>query len=67
MFLQGTRDDFAPLARLRPIIAALGARATLHVVEGADHGYDVLVRSGRTQYDVIAELADAIADWILDR
>jgi predicted alpha/beta-hydrolase family hydrolase len=67
LFLQGTRDDFAPLARLRPIIAALGARATLHVVEGADHGYDVLVRSGRTHYDVIAELADAIADWILDR
>ncbi|HEY1814991.1 MAG TPA: alpha/beta family hydrolase [Kofleriaceae bacterium] len=67
LFLQGTRDELAPLDRLRPIVSALGPRATLHVVDGADHGYDVLVRSGRTHYDVITELAGAIADWILDR
>ena len=48
LFLQGTRDALAPLETLRPIIASLGPRATLHVVDGADHGYDVLVRSGRT-------------------
>jgi len=67
LFLQGTRDELAPLESLGPIVDALGPRAALHVVEGADHGYDVLVRSGRTHAQVIAELGDAIASWILDR
>ena len=64
MFLQGTRDELADLALLRPVVEQLGPRATLHVVEGADHGFDVLVRSGRTQQDVIAELARTVAVWI---
>ncbi len=64
LFVQGTRDDLAPLAALKPIVAALGTRAKLHIVEGADHGYDVLVRSGRTRDDVIADVAGAIAGWI---
>ena len=67
LFLQGTRDDFAPLDHLRPIVEALGPRATLHVLDGADHGYAVLARSGRTHSDVIDELSGAIASWILDR
>lgn len=64
LFVQGTRDELAPLARLRPVIAGLGPRAALHVVEGADHGFDVLVRSGRTRDQVLAEIAGAIAAWI---
>ena len=50
LFLQGTRDDLADLALLRPVVKGLGARATLHVVEGADHGFDALrcmLRSSR--------------------
>jgi predicted alpha/beta-hydrolase family hydrolase len=64
LFLQGTRDDLAELRRLRPVVKRLGRRATLHVVDGADHGFDVLVRSGRKPADVIAELADTIAAWL---
>ena len=64
LFLQGTRDDFAAPALLHPMIAALGARATLHEVAGADHGFDVLVRSGRTHVEVMAELANVIASWM---
>lgn len=64
LFLQGTRDDFAQPQLVRPAIAALGARATLHEVQHADHGFDVLVRSGRTHPDVIAELAGVIASWM---
>jgi uncharacterized protein len=64
LFLQGDRDELAGLPRLRPVVRKLGPRATLHVVEGADHGFDVLVRSGRTGAEVIAELADTIAGWI---
>jgi predicted alpha/beta-hydrolase family hydrolase len=64
LFLQGDRDELAGLRRLRPVIARLGARATLHVVKAADHGFDVLVRSGRTRAEVVDELADTVARWI---
>src|SRR5262245_19601383 len=57
LFLQGTRDALADLALLRPVCAGLGAAATLHVIEGADHGFHVPKRSGRSDADVIAELA----------
>jgi hypothetical protein len=45
LFLQGTRDTLADLDLLRPVIDNLGSRATLHVVDGADHGFNVLKRS----------------------
>ncbi len=64
LFLQGDRDDLAGLRRLRPVVRKLGRRALLHVVKHADHGFDVLVRSGRTSTDVVDELADATRDWI---
>jgi uncharacterized protein len=64
LFLQGTRDDLADLKLLRPVVKKLGPRATLHIVDHADHGFDVLVRSGRKPADVLDELASTIADWI---
>ncbi len=57
LFLQGTRDKLAELELLTPLCAGLGKRATLHVVEGGDHGFHVLKRSGRTDGEVLAELA----------
>jgi predicted alpha/beta-hydrolase family hydrolase len=39
LFLQGSRDEFADLALLRPVVAKLGARATLEIFEGSDHGF----------------------------
>jgi uncharacterized protein len=64
LFLQGTRDELADLTLLRPICDGLGARATLHVVDGADHGFAVLVRSGRTAAAVLDELADTTAGFL---
>ena len=64
LFLQGTRDSLADLDRMREVTAGLGARATLHVVEGADHGFEVLVRSGRTHAQVLEELATTSAAWM---
>ena len=61
LFLQGDRDELAGLRRLRPVVKKLGPRARLRVIKAADHGFDVLVRSGRTGAEVIAELADTIA------
>ena len=57
LFLSGTRDALAELALLRPVCAALSDRAELHVVDGADHGFHVLKRSGRTDAEVLEELA----------
>ena len=59
LFVQGTRDALAELALLRPVVAALGARATLHVIDGADHGF---TRAGQLE-----QVATAIAEWIADR
>lgn len=63
LFLQGTRDKLAELELLRPLCAGLGPRATLHVVEGGDHSFHVLKRSGRSDADALDELADAVAGW----
>jgi len=63
LFLQGTRDEFAPLEELRPVCESLGANATLHVVDGADHGFHVLKRSGRNDDEVLRELAQTVASW----
>ncbi|MEE8193131.1 MAG: alpha/beta family hydrolase [Gemmatimonadales bacterium] len=63
LFLQGTRDTFAGLDLLQPVCEGLSPRATLHPVDGGDHSFKVLKRSGRTEADVMEELAGAIADW----
>ena len=63
LFLQGTRDELADLALLHPIIEALGAFATLRVIEGADHSFRVLKKSGTTDAAVLRGLADTTATW----
>lgn len=63
LFLQGTRDRLADLDLLRPLCHGLGARATLHVIDGADHSFHVPKRSGRSDEAVLAELAAAIGRW----
>ena len=67
LFLQGTRDTLADLSLLRPVVERLGKRATLRVIEGADHMFHVLKRSGRTDEQVLDELADATAEWREER
>ena len=63
LFLQGTRDDFADLTLLEPVVSGLGERATLHLVGGGDHSFGVLKSSGRTKDAVLDELADAVSRW----
>ena len=62
LFLQGTRDDLADLSLLYPIVAAL-PQATLHVVDDADHSFQVRKKSGRTNAEALAELARTFAEW----
>jgi len=63
LFLQGTRDALADLTLMRPVCAKLGSRATLHVLETADHSFHVLKSSGRTDEQVLRELAETTASW----
>jgi predicted alpha/beta-hydrolase family hydrolase len=63
LFLQGTRDRLADLELLEPIVDSLGPRAHLHIVDGGDHSFEVLKRSGRSDDEVFEELAGAIAKW----
>jgi predicted alpha/beta-hydrolase family hydrolase len=62
LFLQGTRDELADLALLRPIVEAL-PQATLHVVEDADHSFHVRKKSGRNDSEVLDELSQTFAEW----
>ncbi|MET3912144.1 putative alpha/beta-hydrolase family hydrolase [Bradyrhizobium sp. S3.3.6] len=64
LFLQGTRDGLADLGLLRPVVAALGAKATLHEVEGGDHSFAVLKKSGRTNDEALTEVLDTLTAWI---
>jgi len=63
LFLQGTRDNLADLALLRPLADGLRERATLKTLDGADHSFHVLKRSGRTDQDVQAEMLAAFIAW----
>jgi predicted alpha/beta-hydrolase family hydrolase len=63
LFLQGTRDQFAELDLIRPVCRDLGERATLHLIEGGDHSFNVPKRSGRTPAQVVAELSDTLVSW----
>jgi hypothetical protein len=64
LFLQGTRDEFAGLELLQPLVKRLGKRATLHLVQDADHSFRVPAKAGRKPAEIMAELADALAAWM---
>jgi predicted alpha/beta-hydrolase family hydrolase len=63
LFLQGSRDGFARLDLITEVTDRLRPRATLQVVEGADHSFGILKRSGRSQDQVLGELVAAITVW----
>ena len=63
LFLQGTRDELAKLELLQPLIDRLGARATLKLLQDADHSFHVPARTGRKDAQVRAEMLDALATW----
>jgi predicted alpha/beta-hydrolase family hydrolase len=64
LFLQGTRDDFAQLDLLEPLVKKLGKPATLQLFGDADHSFHVPARTGRKDAEVMAELLDVLATWI---
>src|SRR5262249_36695844 len=65
LFLQGSRDKLADLELLQRLIARLGERASLRLMQDADHSFHVPARAGRRDGDVQREMLDALAAWIL--
>ena len=67
LFVQGSRDSFGTPDELRPVLASLAAEATLHVVEGGDHGFAVSKRTGAVAADVLDAVWDTVAGWVRSR
>jgi predicted alpha/beta-hydrolase family hydrolase len=65
LFLQGSRDKLAELGLLQPLMERLGERASLRLLEDADHSFRVPARAGRKDADVTRDMMDALAAWIL--
>jgi predicted alpha/beta-hydrolase family hydrolase len=64
LFLSGTRDELAGLELLRPVCEKLGDKATLHLLDTADHGFKVLKRSRTSDEDVFVEMARVLKEWL---
>src|SRR5215469_16008457 len=52
LFLQGSRDEFAELGLLQPLVQKLGACATLKLFDEANHSLHVPARTGRKDPEV---------------
>jgi len=63
LFLSGTRDELARLDLLQGVCAGLGERATLCLLDTADHGFRALKRSRSTPEDVFVEMARRVSEW----
>lgn len=67
LFLQGSRDTLADLKLLKPLCAALADRAELFVVKGGDHSFHMLKSSGRSDEEVLDEVAKKAAGWMVHK
>lgn len=63
LFLQGTRDELAELPLIERVVAGLGPRARLHVVDDADHAFAVRKTRGHDPAAVIPGLAEVVVGW----
>ena len=61
--INGTRDTFCDRTLMERTLAGLGKNWRMHWLEGADHGFHVLKRSGRTDADVLSETANECESW----
>jgi len=61
--LNGTRDALCRRDLMDRVVAGLSGRWTMHWLEGADHGFHVLKSSGRSDEEVLAEIAEACDAW----
>jgi len=63
LFCSGTRDSFAAPDELRTVVQTM-KRATLQVLDGADHGYAAPAVSGRKREDIWHEAMEGTFAWL---
>ena len=66
LFIEGTRDPLCRLGLLRPVLARLGGRARLHLIEGGDHSFRLPKRLGRSEREVWDEILEAASHWMAE-
>jgi predicted alpha/beta-hydrolase family hydrolase len=60
----GTRDPFCTPSLMEDVLKRLKTDWEMHWVEGADHSFHVPKSSGRTDAQVLDEIADAARAWM---
>ena len=61
--LNGTRDALCRRDLMEGVVGRLTDRWTMHWLEGADHSFHVLKSSGRSDAEVLGEIAETCAAW----
>lgn len=62
--LNGTRDALCRVDLMEQVAGKLARNWTMRWLEGADHSFHVLKKSGRTDADVLAEIGEACSAWV---
>ncbi|MDP7035155.1 MAG: alpha/beta hydrolase [Planctomycetota bacterium] len=62
--IQGTRDRFSSPELLRESLALIPGPVRVIRIEGADHSFQVLRRSGKTEEEVFRTISRSIATWV---
>jgi len=62
--VNGTRDALCTRSIMDEVLARVGSNWTMHWEEGADHSFHVLKSSGRTDADVMRQVAATANSWI---
>jgi len=60
----GTRDPFCTPSLMEVVLKRVTTKWEMHWVEGADHSFHVLKSSGKTDAQVLDEIADASRAWL---
>ena len=60
----GTRDEMCTPELMEKALQSVQTRWEMHWLDGADHSFRVLKRSGRTDADVLREVGEASEQWI---
>src|SRR6195952_2341688 len=63
LFIQGTNDKLAEAQLIESLVERLGASASLHAVQDADHAFHVPARSGRNDREVMGEISASLSGW----
>lgn len=64
LFVVGTRDVFCDLELLRRVTADLAYPPTIHVIEGGDHSFQLPRSSGKTEEQVLEEIAEQVCAFV---